>query len=90
MSVTRSLLYGSIFSLIYFSLLLIMAWGLVETPWSFSIIGELVTIPLLLFVIGSLIFSGYKVIKEETSRSLQFVFGICLLILGMLILATLQ
>ena len=88
MSINKMLLGGSIFAFFYFFILIIDSYHLVRIPNWFSIIGELLTIPLILFIVVSFFVTGYKILKKETDFKVLLTFGICFLIVGILIITT--
>ena len=85
---TTILLFGSILTFIYFSLLIIDSYQLLNIPNSFQIFGELLTIPLLLFTVFSLFVSGYKIFKRDFDLKGLITFGFSLFTVVMLTIIT--
>lgn len=88
MSINKMLLGGSIFAVVFFSILVVDSFQLLSIPNWFQIFGELLTIPLLLFIVFSLFVSGYKIIKKDYDFTVLVTFGLSFLIVAMLTITT--
>ena len=75
---SRILLFGSIISLIYFSVLVIDSYRSLGIPSDFRVIGEMITIPLLLFPFIGLMLTTLSIIRKQTDPLIWAAFGISL------------
>lgn len=80
----RWFLAGSIFSFCYFVFLLLINYHSLNNEimvGSVSFFGELLTIPLILFLLFMFIFSLIKVIKKDNSFRLIFIINLITIVL---------
>ncbi len=73
----------SFFTLLYFLILVGISIINIKTPSLFNIIGEIITIPLLLFTAFGFIFSSIKLIKGERGVLLTsiLILNLCTIVL---------
>ncbi|MCY1529085.1 hypothetical protein D3C87_45470 [compost metagenome] len=70
----RLLLYVSLFSLVYFMYLVYIFYFPLKDEGVMRFVGELITIPLLLFTVFAFIFSLYKIIRKTEIKKYLIVF----------------
>lgn len=88
--IETTILYITLAAVAYFILLAILSYYPIENT-SIGVIGEMITIPLLLFLIFSFGYSIYKFIKKKSDKTIISIFILSsLTILFLLILTTLQ
>ena len=68
----------NIFSLIYFTVLIAISYYPIEITL-FNVIAQIITIPLLLFLIFSLGYSFFKIIKKQKNRDVFLILILSLL-----------
>lgn len=83
----KSILYLNIFAIIYFAVLGILSYYPIEITL-FNVIAQILTIPLLLFLIFSLGYSFYKIIKNQKNRNVLTILILSLLSIIFLIILT--
>jgi len=88
MSINKTVLVGNIFAFFFFSVLIVDSYLLLSIPNWFQIFGELLTIPLLLFIVFSLFVSGYKIFKRDYDLRVLLTFALSLLIVALLTITT--
>lgn len=88
MSINKKLLIGNIFAFFFFSILVVDSYLLLGIPNWFQIFGELLIIPLLLFIVYSLFVSGYKIFKRDSDLKVSVTFALSLLIATLLTVTT--
>jgi|SRR5690606_13855011 len=82
---SKILLIISIFAFFYFLFLIFISYYPVVTGAGFmQILGELLTIPLLLILLGSFVFSLIKIVKNENRKGYSIIFCINLITIVLL------
>ena len=82
-----TILYITLAAVAYFILLAILSYYPIETT-SIGVIGEMITIPLLLFVIFSFGYSLYNIIKKPRNKTIISIFILSLISIAFLVIIT--
>ena len=83
----KIIFYAGIFSLIYFIILIVLSYYQVEIQLV-NIIGEMITIPLLLFLLFSLVYSIINVVKGVRSKLIFSILSLSTITIILLIVVT--
>ena len=85
--IEKVILYINIFALIYFSFLAYLSYYPIELTL-FNVIAQLITIPLLLFLVFSFGYCLYRLIKKEARKNLILSFILSITSISFLVILT--
>ena len=85
--VEKGLLYINVFALIFFSFLAYLSYYPIEVTL-FNVIAQLITIPLLLFLVFSIGYCSHRLIKKGTRKNLIMSFILSMTSISFLVILT--
>ena len=87
--IEKVVLYINIFALLYFSFLAYISFYPIELTL-FNVIAQLITIPLLLFLVFSFGYCSYRLIKKEARKNLILSFILSITSISFLVILTIM